>query len=117
MGQGVYAKLNSTIPPSSIVAWSSMFSGKDTSEIGIFSFTYKDQEGKTQLVDSRQVQCDRLWDILSKQGKKSVVLHVPITYPVNPIEGVMVSCFLSPGLTEKSTYPSRIADKIKALGD
>ncbi len=115
--QGIHARLNSTIPPSTIVAWSSMFSGKDTSEIGIFSFTYKDKEGKTQLVDSRQVSCDRLWDILSKQQKKSVVLHVPITYPVNPIDGVMVSCFLSPGLTEQSAYPARITEKIRALGD
>ena len=42
MGKGCYAKLNSTMPPSTITAWNSMLSGKDSSELGIFSFTYKD---------------------------------------------------------------------------
>lgn len=109
---GISAKLNSSIPPSTITAWSSMFSGKDTSEIGVFSFTYKDKNGQTKVVDSSQVQCQRLWDLLPS-NKKTVSLFVPLTYPVKPINGIIVSDFLSLGVDENCAAPSRIVERIK----
>lgn len=115
MKKGIYAKLNSTIPPSTITAWSSMLSGKDPSELGIFSFTYKDKDGQTKIVDSSKVKGERIWDILTKENKKSIVLYVPLTYPVKPIKGVMVSDFLSLGLDGKSTYPLEIQERIKKM--
>ncbi|MCK4589163.1 MAG: alkaline phosphatase family protein [Nanoarchaeota archaeon] len=115
--KGLYAKLNSTIPPSTITAWNSMMSGKDSSELGIFSFTYKDKDGQTKLVDSNNIRCDRVWDILSQQNKKSIVLHVPLTYPVKPVNGIMVSGFLALGLDNQSVYPLEIKEKIEQLGN
>ncbi|MBT4935459.1 hypothetical protein HOL21_03365 [Candidatus Woesearchaeota archaeon] len=110
---GISAKLNSTIPPSTITAWNSMMSGRDTSELGVFSFTYKDKDGQTQIVNSNTIQCDRVWDILTQHGKKSIVLYNPLTYPVTPINGVMVSGFLALGPDSKSTSSQDITDKIK----
>ncbi|PIN76968.1 hypothetical protein COV17_00250 [Candidatus Woesearchaeota archaeon CG10_big_fil_rev_8_21_14_0_10_36_11] len=110
---GVSAKLNSTIPPSTITAWNSMMSGRDTSELGIFSFTYKDKNGQTQIVTSENILCERVWDILTHHGKKSIVLYNPLTYPVNKINGIMVSGFLALGIDRKSAYPAEIAEKIK----
>lgn len=115
MENGVYGKLNSTIPPSTITAWSSMMSGRDTSEIGVFSFTYKDEKGETKIVDSGRVRCKRLWDILSEQDKRSIVLYVPLTYPVKPIKGTMVGDFLSLGIDKQSVYPVFWAEKIKKM--
>ncbi|HLD33596.1 MAG TPA: alkaline phosphatase family protein, partial [Candidatus Nanoarchaeia archaeon] len=57
MHAGTYAHLNSTIPPSTIVAWNAMLSGKDSSEIGVFSYTKKDKNGHAQLVSSKDIQC------------------------------------------------------------
>ena len=73
--------MNSTIPPSTIVAWNSMMSGKDTSEIGVFSYTYKDEEGNSRLVSSKNIKCRLLWDLLGEQNKKSIALYVPLSYP------------------------------------
>jgi predicted AlkP superfamily phosphohydrolase/phosphomutase len=115
MDRGCYAKLNSTIPPSTIVAWNSMMSGKDTSEVGVFSYTYKDHEGKSRLVNSNHLKCRLVWDILSDQGKRSAVLYVPLSYPVKPINGIMVSDFLTPGVNSNCTYPSHIKEKIKLM--
>tara|TARA_Y100000310_G_scaffold329181_1_gene398542 strand:+ start:703 stop:2085 length:1383 start_codon:yes stop_codon:yes gene_type:complete len=115
MEKGSYAKLNSTIPPSTIVAWNSMMSGKDTSEVGVFSYTYKDKEGKSRLVNSNHIKCKLLWDILSEHQKRSIVLYVPLSYPVKPINGIMVSDFLTPGVDSKCAYPERIKEKVKAI--
>jgi predicted AlkP superfamily phosphohydrolase/phosphomutase len=115
INKGCYAKLNSTIPPSTIIAWNSMMSGKDTSEIGVFSYTYKDYQGKSRLVNSSNIKCKLVWDILSDQGKKSVVLYVPLSYPVKPINGVMVSDFLTPGVNSNCAYPEHIKNKISSM--
>ncbi|MFH0837327.1 MAG: alkaline phosphatase family protein [Candidatus Aenigmatarchaeota archaeon] len=112
---GVHAKVNSAIPPSTIVAWNSMFSGKDTSEIGVFSYTFKDSDGNTKLVSSDNIKCDIIWDILTKQQKKTISLFVPLSYPVKPINGIMVSCFLTPSINSNCTYPESLKNKIKAM--
>ena len=115
--KGTYARLNSTIPPSTIVAWNSMFSGKDTSEIGVFSYTYKDKNNETKLVSSLNVKTDLIWDILKKENKKTIALYVPLSYPVNPIDGVMVSGFLTPDVNGRCTYPESVKEKIKQMKD
>jgi len=117
MKKGCYAKLNSTIPPVTISAWNSMISGKDTSELGIFNYTYKDDDGKMRLTDSSRLKSDLMWDILSRHNRRSIGLYVPLSYPVKPINGVLVSGFLTPDIDSDCTYPPKIKEKIKALGD
>lgn len=113
MQQGTYAKLNSTIPPSTIIAWNSMFSGKDASEIGVFSYTYKDKSGNSKLVNSNHIKCKLLWDIL--KNHKTTVLYVPLSYPVKQINGTMVSGFLTPDVNDKCAFPSSIKKKISSM--
>jgi len=118
MQSGTYAKMNSAIPPSTIVAWNSMISGRDTSEIGVFSYTKKGVDGQTRLVDSKDIKCKLIWDYLSENGKKGVSLFVPLSYPVKPIDGgVVVSGFLTPGVDSNCTYPEDIKEKIKSMSE
>jgi predicted AlkP superfamily phosphohydrolase/phosphomutase len=117
MQEGCYARLNSTIPPVTIIAWSAFASGKDASEIGAFSYTYQDRKtGKNKLISSDNVKADRIWDILGKHNKKSIVLNVPLTYPAKPINGIMVSDFLTPSIESDCTFPAEIKERIKKLG-
>jgi len=117
MSGGIYAKVNSAIPPSTVVAWNSMISAKDTSEIGVFSYTRKDDKGGFRLVNSKDVRCKLMWDILIEQNKKTISLYVPLSYPVKQINGCMVSGFLTPGVDSDCVYPSGIRDRIKKLGN
>ena len=43
MSEGGYAKLNSTIPPVSITAWSSITTGRRPADHGVFECLYKDK--------------------------------------------------------------------------
>lgn len=113
MESGTYAKLNSTIPPSTIVAWNAMLSGKDSSEIGIFSYT-KTKDGRVELVNSKDIRCNLMWDILGKR-KRTIALYIPLSYPVKPINGIMVSDFLTPVVNEQCAYPERIIEKLEAM--
>jgi predicted AlkP superfamily phosphohydrolase/phosphomutase len=118
LNKGAYTKINSTIPPVTIIAWSAFASGKDASQIGAFSYTYKDHlTNKSRLISSTHVKTERVWDILSKYNKRSIILNVPLTYPVKPIKGIMISGFLTPDINSDCVYPKALKDKIKELGD
>ena len=113
MKSGMYARMNSTIPPSTIVAWNAMLSGKDSSEIGVFSYTYKDKDGEVKLVNSSHIKCRLLWDIMPK--KKTVALYVPLSYPVKPINGIMVSDFLTPLINDQCAYPPHMIKRLQSM--
>lgn len=111
--QGVFGKLRSTIPPATAPAWSSMFSGKSSAKTSVIDFVsdaFSDQQ-KT-IVNSHSIKTNLLWDILTLEGKRSLVLSAPLTYPPYPIEGIMVSGFMTPENAEDITYPPEISKEI-----
>lgn len=63
------------------------------------------------------VRTDRVWDILSRKGKKAILLGVPQTYPVRPINGCIVSDFLTPSTKHEYTYPSELKSEIERVAD
>ncbi len=115
MERGAWTTMNSTIPPITVPAWSCMMSSKDPGTLGIYGFrNRKDHSyGGLTFATSTAVREPRLWEILSKAGKRVVVLGVPGTYPPSPVNGSMVSCFLTPDpKTNQYTYPPELRDEI-----
>ncbi|HHF55338.1 MAG TPA: hypothetical protein ENL42_00280 [Thermoplasmatales archaeon] len=98
-----FGKLESTLPPSSAPAWTSIVTGVKPSKHGIFDFFYFD--GKSIKVISRHSRrMPAIWNLLSDIGKRSIVINVPVTYPPERINGVIVSGLLTPP-GEKFFYP------------
>ena len=116
INNGVYGDLKSTIPPITVPAWTSMMTSKDPGELGFYGFrnrskyTYDDMSIATASV----VKDDILWSILSKAGKKVNIVGVPQTYPPKPVNGNMVTCFLTPSTKSQYTYPHELRNEIEA---
>ncbi len=119
MDKGLYAELNSTVPPSTILAWTAFASGRDPGEMGIYSYTCKVCEGSDEvmLTNSTKKRKEMVWDLLGKTGKKSISLFVPLTYPVKKIDGCMASGFLTPGMIGKCAYPDSLKEKLKSMSN
>ena len=117
MENGIYGKLKSTIPPSTILAWSAFASGYDPGQLGVYSYTYRVNSSldEKKLVNSTCIKKDLIWDALSKHGKKCIVLNVPLTYPAKKINGIMVTDFLTPDFESNCTYPAEFKQKIKKI--
>gem|GEM_PF-1385635 len=97
-------------------AWTSMFSGCKAWKTGIYSFTRLDSASRKPLiVSSRDVKVPRLWDMASEAGLKTAVIRVPLTYPASPVNGIMLTGFLTPGRTivRKQTGFKKTIRKIK----
>lgn len=118
--KGVFGNLTSTIPPITVPAWQSMLTSKDPGQLGVYGFrNRKDYSYDGQYFSNgADILEPAVWDILGKNNKKSILVGVPQTYPPRPINGHMVTCFLTPSIKSQYTYPNELRDEIeKNIGE
>jgi predicted AlkP superfamily phosphohydrolase/phosphomutase len=114
MEDGCSGELRSTIPPITGPAWSSFMTGLNPGEHGIYDFLVRDEKtGKDIPVNAHLRRGKAFWDYLSDAGKKVIVLNVPVTYPPTPVNGVMISGFLTPSGKRDFIYPLNLVDEIE----
>lgn len=110
---GTFRKMASSIPEISSVAWSSIITGKNPGEHGIYGFT--DVEAGSYSMhfpNFNDLKSDAFW--LKDEGM-SVIINVPSTYPVKALNGVHISGFVSVDF-KKSVYPQNLIPELKNLG-
>ena len=107
MSRGIYGPLESTIPPITCPAWMSMVTSKDPGQLGFYGFRNRRGYSYTNLsiANSTAVTVPTVWDILGEHGKKVLLLGIPQTYPPKPVNGIMVTGFLTPDVESPFTYP------------
>jgi len=114
---GVHARMESSHPPITIPAWMVMSTSKNPGKLGIYGFrhrkpgTYND----IWLAFSYAIKEKTVWDILGDQGKKVIVVGVPPAYPPKPVNGSLISGFMTPGINKDYTYPATLKQEIKTL--
>lgn len=115
MESGVWGNLRSCIPPITIPAWMVMVTGKNPGKLGLYGFRHRENSAyqKMWIADSRQVYERKVWDFLADGGKKSVLVAIPPSYPTYPVNGYLVSCFLTPDSSSLYTYPPFLKDEIE----
>ena len=116
MENGIYGPLESTVPPITIPAWTSMVTSKNPGRLGLYGIRNRLDYSYDKMIfaNSLLVKEDTLWDILSRKGKKVTLIGVPQTYPPKPVNGYMVTCFLTPDTNSNYTYPESLRDEIRS---
>ncbi len=117
MKEGIYGELESTIPPITVPAWTSMMTGKSPGTLGFYGFRNRANYSYDGMVfaNSQYVKDETVWDILSRERKRSVVIGVPQTYPPKPLNGCLITSFLTPDTTCQYTYPPELRAEVQAL--
>jgi adenylyl-sulfate kinase len=119
MDHGVWGHLRSTDPPITLPAWTTITTGKDPGELGIYGFRNRLSHGYEEMVvvDSSHVRVPRVWDYLEDRGRSSILIGIPQTHPPRPHKGLTISDFHDPGLDSKFTFPNEIADEVHELAE
>lgn len=114
---GVHGPLRSATPPITVPAWISMMTGRDPGELGFYGFRNRADHGydRLSLVTSASVKLPAVWDVLGAAGKRSIVIGVPPSYPVKPIRGELISCFLTPEGARQWTHPAPLAGEVRRV--
>lgn len=114
---GTWGELGSSTPCITIPAWSSMMSSRDPGVLGVYGFRNRADYSYDNMVtaNSGSVKVKRVWDYLGEAGKQSVLIGVPQTYPPRPINGHLVTDFLTPGTESAFTYPAIFKQEVLNL--
>jgi predicted AlkP superfamily phosphohydrolase/phosphomutase len=118
MVNGCFGRLESIIPPITVPAWMCMATSQDPGSLGVYGFRNRTDHSYDGLgiVNSRSIRELALWDQVAREGKRSILLGVPPSYPPRRINGICVGCFLTPDTsTSEYTHPRNIADEIARL--
>lgn len=121
--EGTYARLATTWPPLSPVAWSSFSTGSNPGKHNIFDFISRNLSDYRPRMSSVQIHPPRrsvqfgkfrlplsspridglrkskpFWNVLGEAGIFSAILRVPITFPPDRFYGVQLSAMCVPDL-------------------
>jgi len=112
---GMHGPLRSCDPPITVPAWSVMMASKSPGRLGVYGFRNRADHSydRYSIANSLAIKEDRLWEILSREGKRSIVIGVPGTYPPKPLNGIMVTDFLTPDTSCEYTYPPEFKREIE----
>ena len=143
--QGDFKSLASTLPPISPVAWSSFQTGVNPGKHNIFDFLTPDERTYQPKLSSAEIRSTRrtlgwgllrwpgskaavrmlrrsrpFWSILGDDGVFSCILRVPVTFPAEPLRGVLLSAMCVPDLRGTqgtfSRYTTRSTPASKRTG-
>jgi predicted AlkP superfamily phosphohydrolase/phosphomutase len=111
---GLFKQMESSIPEISSVAWSSIITGKNPGEHGIFGYTdIPINTYRLSFPNFSNLKAPPFWQ--KDNIVKSVIINVPSTFPVKPLNGIHISGFVSLDL-ERSVYPKALIPKLTELG-
>jgi predicted AlkP superfamily phosphohydrolase/phosphomutase len=109
---GTFRRMMTSLPAVSSVAWTSLMTGKNPGEHGIFGFTdLKPNEIALRLPSFDDIQQPVLWH--SVNNINSIVVNLPFTYPARPLRGVLIAGFVAP-VFERAIYPLWLIDWLKS---
>lgn len=105
--------LLSTIPPITALAWPTLMTGKNPGKHGLLGW----QEPLNDSFDrpwanARKVHGPMIWHYLNAASHRVCVANVPVTYPPEPIRGLMVTGMLTPHLDTEFTYPATLKQEL-----
>lgn len=118
LAEGAHGDLRSTLPALTPPAWTSAATGKNPGKHNIYNF-YKVSDGGTGKLPltPADLRSRRVWDIANAYGKRAGVVHLPLTYPPEHLDGFVVSGIMTPKGVDDYTYPRELRDELQANVD
>jgi predicted AlkP superfamily phosphohydrolase/phosphomutase len=118
MDAGCWGSLESVNPPITVPAWMCMSTSRDPGSLGVYGFRNRTDHSYDGLsiVDSRAIRDLAIWDQIAREGGRSVVIGVPPSFPPRKVNGISVSCFMTPDTKGHDfTWPPGVRHEIEAL--
>lgn len=111
--KGIFRQMDSSIPDISSVAWSSIITGTNPGEHGIFGFSdVAPGSYRVCFPNFNALQVAPFW--MDESCGRSVIVNVPFTYPASKLNGVLISGFVALELN-KAIYPQSFLPQLQQM--
>ncbi|HUK55199.1 MAG TPA: alkaline phosphatase family protein [Nitrospiria bacterium] len=115
---GTRGELLSTPNPLTPPAFTSMMTGRGPGHHGVYDFIRGEEKEKTiffTLINARDVRCETIWSIASRNNKSITCLNFIAMYPPRPVKGHIVPGFVTSRNLKLNVYPPGLYDQLKVL--
>ncbi len=123
---GVRANLATLDPKLSPMLWTSIATGKTADKHGILNFIEPEPTGESlRIVSSTSRKVKAIWNILTQNDRRTILLNWYASHPAEPIRGVSVSNLFLEGMPDAAdgrwplapgaVYPPELSDEIAGL--
>ncbi|MCS6805517.1 MAG: alkaline phosphatase family protein [Acidobacteriota bacterium] len=114
MQNGACCQLESTFPPITTVAWTSLATGKNPGKHGIFEFMVSRRgDRQPMLANATARDGEAIWEIAHRAGLRVIVTNFPCTYPPVALNGVMIADFMTPRGRRDFVSPPELLNEIE----
>lgn len=113
---GAWGTLTATVPPITPTAWTTVFTGKNPGQHGIYDFQELDPRtyGRSPVATQRH-RHKTVWDLLGDAALPAIISDVPFTYPPRPLHGLMLTGYGTPRTPSTIfTHPADLAEQLPA---
>lgn len=108
---GAYGVLRSTIPAVTPPAWTSISTGVNPGRHGVFDFQHLDEDYGCVMVNARSKRAPDVWDLAP--SSRCIIAHLPVTYPLREINGMIVGGMLTPSIAADFAKPPDLARRVR----
>ncbi|MGQ0670251.1 MAG: alkaline phosphatase family protein [Actinomycetota bacterium] len=113
---GSFGALRSTLPYNSAVAWTSLSTGVSPGRHGIYDFVLpRDGEYGYRVATRADRRAPAVWNLATHAGARIAVVNIPMTFPAEPVDGVMVSGMDAPRLEARAVHPSGYLERLRRM--
>lgn len=105
-----HGEMTTVAPATTAMGWAAFMTGKNSGKTG--NFRRERGSGLLRAFSKGRngIDGDAIWDILTREGMKSVVFNMPFTFPLRDLNGVLISSFDS---GDNWVYPKRFRKDIE----
>lgn len=112
---GNFSCLNSVIPPNTAPGWTSITTGVNPGKHGIYYF-YNFSTNPLTIVNASDTSTPRIWDYVRAINRRSVMVNVPVTYPVSEVSGSIIAGIPPWYFDERSVFPENLLQTLETGG-
>jgi predicted AlkP superfamily phosphohydrolase/phosphomutase len=103
----------------SAAAWSSIVTGYNPGQHGVYDFGYTPQQHDSvwRPTTARDRRKDPFWRLLSAAGQHVGIINVPISYPVDAVNGFMLAGMDTPSIHSPGfAHPANLLNELRRRG-
>lgn len=117
LGRSIYGELESCHPPITIPAWAVMATSQSPHKLGLYGFRHRKDFSYTDIwiANSHSIKQPAIWDLVAQNDGQVCLVGIPPSYPPKPVNGCLVSCFITPDTSKGYTYPPQLKEEIEGL--
>ena len=112
--QGTSGVMRSTTHPLTPHAWSTMVTGVNAAQHGVWDFIERGESGyDLRVINGSYRRAPAVWDRLGRSGRRVGLVNIPFTWPAPNVDGFAIAGMDAGGREKGMTHPAELVEELR----